>query len=558
VIAQPEPSRLARTRYRAAKKRALAVYSVEMRRLLKEKKWDEVADCAACLRLIDPKSGLIKRAVKACEKKDVEIPVIAAESEDAHESFPYRSPGGRARSLGSSGARTAAAKTIRGCQAFLASTQAEDGRWDCDAHGGSKRYDPGVTGLAVLAFLADGPTALTGPYKGNIEKGIGFLLSGTSDDGYLCSRAPMHFIYSHAIATIALCEFAILSGKVSEHRKTLTGARDALLKHQTRGSGWGYGHDEKPDTSVTAWCTLALARLDLAGLPSPESANKGALAWIDRMLDREFGQVGYNQRGGASARPEGKQDRFPAENTQSMTAAACLIRAIAAPDDFRKSERSFTLIVEMQPMAKYPDMYYWFQASNAYRLQTGGIPSYWYENVIAALKPHLVVGGEVAPAGPWGTGEGGSIYSTALCALTLSTPYRENGPPAGRGMTTAQFLRTGKRKVDMRGWHKWVETNTYIDKDTKLMIKATGTLRPKARAPFMSYRGLVKGGKPLHKGHPFGCLLGRFGPNGKLFRMPKDGKPLVVKEPGHLVFLQNAEVATGAEGAWTIEISIER
>ena len=61
VIAKPAPPRLSRMRYRAAKKRALAVYSEEMKRLLKEKKWDELADCAACLRLIDPKSGMIDR-----------------------------------------------------------------------------------------------------------------------------------------------------------------------------------------------------------------------------------------------------------------------------------------------------------------------------------------------------------------------------------------------------------------------------------------------------------------------------------------------------------------
>ncbi|MEE8107163.1 MAG: hypothetical protein V3T86_16635 [Planctomycetota bacterium] len=559
VIAQPEPPRLARPRYRAAKKRALVVYNKEIRRLLKEKRWAELADCAACLRLIDPKSSFVKRALKACEKQGVAVPTIPPDGEGAHEAFPHRSPGARARSLGACGSsRTEATRIIRGCLAFLAGAQKDDGGWDCAAHGGKPQYDVGVTALAVLALLSDGPEAMQGPNAARIDKGIQFMLASKSTEGYLGPTRTQHFIYMHAMATAALAEYAILSGKVSALKKELTAARDLLIRHQTPKSGWGY--DTKvgpPDTSATAWCVFALSRLELAGVAIPESAYEGALNWVRKVTDTEFGQAGYKQKGGASARPEGKQDLFPAEQTQSATAAACLIRALISPDTIGKTVRGFELIKGTPAASNNADMYYWYHAHQAFQAARGSIPADWYEGLVDALKPHLGEAGAVRPSGPWGD-DGGRIYSTALCALALAAPYRENGPGTGRGKTPSAFLRTGKRTVDMAGWFASVESGIYVDTGTKLIIRTSGAISPDRKARPYPPKGIPKGGKARFKDHPYGCLLGRIGPKGKLFRMPPAGKPMVARSPGHLVFWHNARPTVSASGSWTIEISLER
>ena len=74
------------------------------------------------------------------------------------------------------------------------------------------------------------------------------------------------------------------------------------------------------------------------------------------MTDPNFGQVGYNYPGGAPARPEGKQDRFPPEKSHSMTAAGILSR-IFLGEDPRASEmikKGANLCVELPPVWTVP------------------------------------------------------------------------------------------------------------------------------------------------------------------------------------------------------------
>ena len=103
---------------------------------------------------------------------------------------------------------------------WLAAHQDEDGRWDCDgfmkhdghaaaetAGAGSAVHDVGATGLAVLAFLGAGNTMRSGPYKDQVKAGVRWLIGQQDQQSGLIGTAQSHdFIYSHAIATWALCE----------------------------------------------------------------------------------------------------------------------------------------------------------------------------------------------------------------------------------------------------------------------------------------------------------------------------------------------------------------
>ena len=67
--------------------------------------------------------------------------------------------------------------------------------------------------MALLCFLGAGQTHKTkGPYRRNIEQGLIWLVRQQKADGNLakdCKTSPM---YSHGLATIALCEAYGLSG----------------------------------------------------------------------------------------------------------------------------------------------------------------------------------------------------------------------------------------------------------------------------------------------------------------------------------------------------------
>jgi hypothetical protein len=115
---------------------------------------------------------------------------------------------------------------------------------------------------------------------------------------------------------------------------------------------------------------MALKSGKFAGLEVDPDAFEGARVWVDKMTD-QFGQVGYNTMGGAPARPEGKQDKFPAEYSQAMTAAGVLSR-IFLGEDPRTSEfikKGAKLCCEKLPEWKPDqgkiDMYYWYYATLA-------------------------------------------------------------------------------------------------------------------------------------------------------------------------------------------------
>src|SRR5205823_14430991 len=86
--------------------------------------------------------------------------------------------------------------------AWLFRQQQKDGSWKFD---GSSREQVAATGMALLPFLAAGEdhkNALF--YKKTVESGLNWLLSKQAADGGFGTSN----MYTHAIATTALCEAA--------------------------------------------------------------------------------------------------------------------------------------------------------------------------------------------------------------------------------------------------------------------------------------------------------------------------------------------------------------
>jgi len=328
---------------------------------------------------------------------------------------------------------------------WLAAHQDEDGHWDADAFGkhdtsgkpsggpGNPTNDVGVTGLALLAFLGDGDTDRTGPYRGNVERAVKWLRGQQRDDGLYGSGASMTFIYGHAIATYAMAEAFGLSEDESLRASVQRGL-DYLERHRNPYAVWRYQpRDNDNDTSVTIWALMAYrAGLDF-GLRVNRNAMQLAGAWFDQVTD-ESGRTGYTRAGEPSSRHPGDHvRRFPPEAAEAMTAAGLWGRFLLGQTPREKPimKRSAVLLLKKQPrwddQAGTIDPYYWFFGSNAMYQMGGG----WWRKWMYSLQQALVdtqrkdgnAAGSWDPVGVWGE-DGGRVYATALNTLSLQSAYR--------------------------------------------------------------------------------------------------------------------------------------
>jgi hypothetical protein len=324
-----------------------------------------------------------------------------------------------------------------------------DGKWDSDDYmkhdpiadrcdgPGKALYDVGVSGLSLLAFLGAGYTdrgKLTDPYVKNVSKGLRFLMSVQDEEGCFGSRSSKHFMYNHAIATLAMAE-AFWMTRNPRYKRSAQEALDFIARARNPYLAWRYEpRGGENDMSVTGWMVMALKSGKYAGLLIDPDAFEGARRFVDKMTDPEFGVVGYDSPGGAAARPEGLQNRFPAERTASMTAVGILTRMfLGEPPDSAMVKKGATVCLalppEWNPDDGSIDMYYWYYGSLALFQVGGSSWKRWNKAMVPAIvksqhgKDSGSREGSWDPVGPWGP-DGGRVYSTALMVMCLEVYYR--------------------------------------------------------------------------------------------------------------------------------------
>ena len=327
----------------------------------------------------------------------------------------------------------------------------QNGMWDSDDFAkhdppddkndgpGGPLYDVGVTGLALLAFLGAGytdrGTAKENQYAKNVRGGLRYLMTNQDDEGCFGTRASQHFMYNHAIACLAMTE-AYWMTRNPRYKKPAQEGLNFIARSRNPYLAWRYEpRGGENDTSVTGWMVMALKSGKFGGLEIDPDAFEGARAWIEKMTDPDFGQVGYNMPGGTPARPEGLQDKFPPEKSQSMTAVGMLTR-IFLGEDPRTSKMirmGADLCLEHPPEWKPEtgeiDMYYWYYCTLA-MFQVGGTHwKQWNKAMKDAIVKHQHPRGSGSrtgswdPIGPWGP-DGGRVYSTATMVMCLEVYYR--------------------------------------------------------------------------------------------------------------------------------------
>ena len=329
---------------------------------------------------------------------------------------------------------------------WLRKHQDGDGRWDADgfmkhdASGtpctgpGNGVHDVGVTGLALLAFLGRGHTLKEGQYRHVLRKGVRWLVEQQDTDNGRIGEPNSHaYAYSHAIATLAVCE----AYGLSSHRPLQAAAQNAVNYIANARNPYGVWRYEPRspdgDTSVTAWMVQALLSAKEFGLAVDDTALRNAAVWFDGVTDVATGPAGYTRLGEGSSRPAARLESFPAAKTEALTGAVLLCRCLMEQDPAETP----TMALAAQTILKKPpvwnesdgsiDMCFWYYATYAL-FQMGGTPWAQWSKKIGAVATRAQrsddnANGSWDPVDAWG-GEGGRVYSTAVMVLVLQAPYR--------------------------------------------------------------------------------------------------------------------------------------
>lgn len=356
--------------------------------------------------------------------------------------------GGRGGGKGGKGGGKSYAEAIDAGLQWLKNHQDEDGRWDCDGFmkhdvegepcdgPGNAVHDVGVTGLALLAFLGDGSTLRSGPYKDPIKKGVTWLKSVQQENGLFGTNASHDFVYNHAIAAYAMCEAFGLS-QYTLLKPVAQKGINYLESHRNPYSVWRYQpRDNDNDTSVTGWCIMAYESGEFFGLEINKSALTLCATWLDQVSDTT-GKHGYSKQGEPSSRKPGKHATdFPIEKGESMTAVGLFCRFFMGQDPKEKPvmKAAADLILSKPPIwdpkAGTIDEYYWYYATYSLFQMGGRHWTEWQKKLDTAVvksqnrdKAKKNLYGSWDPIGAWGE-DGGRVYSTAILTLTLEAYYR--------------------------------------------------------------------------------------------------------------------------------------
>jgi hypothetical protein len=342
-------------------------------------------------------------------------------------------------------------------------------------------YDEGLTGMALLAFLAQGisvgsKTEIVDTVTGKrhsageaVEKGIKWLVDRQRKDGAFGNPDFIFAMYNESLAAMAVCEaYGITRSR--ELESPAQKAVDYLVSAQKideQGSLWGWryfsrkhlndrldagvisqsdhaGLVQDVDISVTTWAVMALKSALLAGLSVPSEVMDGALAYA-RYTTGKNGLVGYLNPYQAGEFVRGPGDRFT-YHTGTMSALGMLVRTFVSRD-IRDPflELAAKHIAKDMPAVSADklsiDYYYWYQSALALNQFDGpgsprtGAGTYWRpwnRALVAALlslqnqskTPRICNRGGWLDDDRWGGNTGHALYSTAINVLTLEVYYR--------------------------------------------------------------------------------------------------------------------------------------
>jgi hypothetical protein len=372
------------------------------------------------------------------------VPDLERSATVATDPFRQRS---RRGSGGGDMARTTSPETEEAIElglVYLARVQTADGRWTLDTtadQDGLPQFssDTAATGLALLAFQGAGYTHREYLYASVVQQGLNFLVNSQKSNGDLYVAMDeesnrVAALYSHSIATLALCE----AYGMTQDPALRGPAQQALefiveSQHPSRG-GWRYSPQVGSDTSVTGWMMMALKSGELADLDVPPDIYTRIRRWLDRAQlssDQPYLYC-YNPYA-----PDTLEQRGGRRPTHTMTSVGLLMRLYSGwrRDNPHMVRGADYLLSELPAIGSsnnpQRDTYYWYYATQVMFHMGGEHWSTWNQRLHPLLVGSQIREGEMA--GSWDPNQplpdrwasaAGRLYVTAMNLLSLEVTYR--------------------------------------------------------------------------------------------------------------------------------------
>lgn len=293
---------------------------------------------------------------------------------------------------------------------YLVKTQSEKGDWTGGQNG------PGVTGMALMAFLASGEDPNFGLYSTNVRRAIRSIVSEQdAKTGYFGGS-----MYQHGFAMLALAE---AYGAVDDRQVWPDGkkprsigvalelaVRSAVTSQKKNSLGaWRYSPDgSDADTSVSGAVLVGLLASRNAGIEVPDEAIDRAISYYIKMTS-DSGMVAY--AGGFGGFDE----------SMARISIGSLVYSLARRKDlpqFKSTNRYLVDKLESNGESGHGGVEYqrYYQAQALFQ---GDVEAWkkWNRLLIRQLKTAQQADGSF-------TGSFGATVSTSFSLLALALNYR--------------------------------------------------------------------------------------------------------------------------------------
>lgn len=348
--------------------------------------------------------------------------------------YANRSGAGRASAGGMYGGQwaEAAEAAVKRALIWLKRNQNNDGSW-----GESKNQVVGLTGLAVLTYLAHGETTQSQEFGDTVQRALQFLMAKQNEKGEFIKPEPGggSTAYSHAIATYAISE-AYGMMKIPGLKPSMEKAVDVLIKGQSAQGGYDYGFvttSTREDVSLEAWCCQAMQAAKIAGAKTPglDEAIGKTIGAIKRAFRQDDGSFSYTHDSG----------KLNYKHTHNTTAMAVLAMQLTGYGNEPEARKGVSFLSDAKCKWKDPQpwpMYGWYYIAQVKFHAGKDTWTKWNAQFAPEFIRAQILDEDPKEYGSWispGVSAEGKefdsgyekyhrAYATTLAALTLQVYYR--------------------------------------------------------------------------------------------------------------------------------------
>lgn len=337
-----------------------------------------------------------------------------------------REPGRREGFIGANGGSDATEAAVALALEWIVRQQKKDGFWSLQGpyvDSGSQENKLAATAMALLALQGAGNTHRAGTHRAAVARGWKKLLATQRADGVFDTGPipPLHESYSHAQATIALCELYGMTDD-PELREPAERAVGYAIEAQGPSGGWRYEPRREGDMSVTGWYVMALQSAMMAGLEVPPETLERVGEFLDLVAVDDGRRYGYRRENrGRDAQPV----------TAAVTAEGLLCRQYLGwrRDDPRLVE-GLAAVMKEKPIDfdADKDLYAWYYITQVAHHAQGSAWRKWNARLRTELPARQVEKGKERGSWDpsldrWGSA-GGRLFVTCFATWMLEVYYR--------------------------------------------------------------------------------------------------------------------------------------